>query len=166
MASDSQGKWFKVDNNWRVNIQGCDEPAAFVCEQRKYPVYLPLKQYHTALLHVRSACMTCERVSAVFLAILSLISCCFSGATIADVFHQHYLNQHLLNNPQDQNVADDTNLNLQQVLQVLAQRGFQPTRNTKSTQLPPSTPPSTYSFHSEEGCKHSEWWFCLKVVRC
>ena len=68
-----------------------------------------------------------------------------SEATIADVFHQHYLNQHLLNNQQQQqqpNDTDVTNLNLQQVLQALARRGFNPTKYTKKERLPPSTPPS------------------------
>lgn len=34
-VADVHGDWFKVPSDWTVRIDGCDEPAGFVCEQGK-----------------------------------------------------------------------------------------------------------------------------------
>ena len=54
-VADIHGNWFKVPNNWKVRIDGCDEPAGFVCEQSKtWHTYmkLPIKQELTTLVNV------------------------------------------------------------------------------------------------------------------
>ena len=39
-VADAKGNWYKVPNNWVVRIDGCDEPSGFVCEQRRFSIYI------------------------------------------------------------------------------------------------------------------------------